>query len=192
MKKYIFFIIFFLATNLIIAQGRGKEGQSTPNASDKTEIINNSETFEKSSSANYKISLQDVNAFILCDTSKWIITERASSISFKHKDPYFLEVNFYVNYWKKTDSEHYQANLNIWEGIYKNLKVNEYETREVNGTSIIYYEYEGDFGSSPQLTYGYLKTLEAKTITFRVVVAKSKHEYFKEDIMELLNGLVFQ
>ncbi|MBN2893584.1 MAG: hypothetical protein JXL97_17055 [Bacteroidales bacterium] len=188
MYKTIIFVFLLVAYSATFAQGSGKEGKGNS----VTNSGNNNENFTISQNANYECKISEVNASVWVDTNKWIVSNPYSSTySFRHKDPYFLEVNLYISSGQKTDEEHLNSNIEIWKGLFDNFIVNQSETRDVNGTKVSFYEVEGDFGATPEISYGYLKALQTKTITFRVVVATSKHEYFQADVMELLNGLVF-
>ncbi len=103
-----------------------------------------------------------------------------------------METNFYYykNYSKRTNDENAEAEIDIWEGTFSNFNLKTKETRNVNGTEIIFLDADGDFGSTPETMLGYSKATENGTITFRAVIATKNLSFFEADIIELLNGLV--
>lgn len=192
MKKILVFsIVFFTFLNLNAQRGKeANKEKKVEQVVENTDISTNNQQFSKSKNANYYIKIKE-GIGVWVDTSKWKVTE-SSYVSFRHKDKYFLEANLYTYSLTYTDEVHINKEIETWENLFDNFKVNYNEKRTVNGSEIFYLNVNGDFGTTPEHTFGYYKAFGNLTLTFRCVVASSKYQYFYNDVIELFNGLVIR
>ena len=199
MTKITILILLFFSSISSFAQ-KGKERSNNASSASETvvteaisdEISINHQVFSKNSNANFYVELKKSNVGVWVDTTKWIVKENKYSTSFKHKSPYFVEANFYYYKSIKTDIEHTDSQISIWNTTFNQLKINKKEYRNVNETNVVFLNFEGNFGSTPETMVGYYKAIQEGTITFNVVIATNNLPKFKDDIMELLNGLIIK
>ena len=199
MKKILIFSVFLPISIVIYAQ-RGKESDNnskSPQEEVYTEVANdeisiNPQIFTKSSNADSYVEIEDINIGVWYDASKWTVNETAYSIRFKHKNPYFLEVNLHYSNLIKSDVEHSKDQIKIWQNIYDDFNLRTQEFRNVNETNVVFLYIEGEMASVKQIVVGYHKATAEKTIILRAVIASNKFSEFESDIMELLNGLVIK
>ncbi len=180
--------VLFCFVTLVYAQ-RGKEAVKNDKVSYNVNT-NYDADYSKSKNANTLFKLSNTNVGVWYDQNKWTASESGSGIAFEHKDSYFLQTNLYFYSTIKSDEENVNDEIEIWEGIFKNIEIIANEKRKVNNTFVYFLEIDGDFGSTPERTIGYYKSMKNGTITFRCVIASDKYHYYIKDILELLNGFV--
>jgi len=192
MKKVLLFAVIFLFFGELNAQiGKEKNIDSKNIQNDQNvEISTNNQKFSRSRNANYYVEVKN-GIGVWVDTTKWIVIDE-SNLRFRHRNSYFFEVNLYIYYLNYTDEEHIKREIETWENLFDNFKVNENEKRIVNGSEIYYLNVNGDFGTTPEHCFGYYKAFGNLTLTLRGVVASNKYQFFYNDAIELFNGLVIK